>query len=128
MRVREEERLRLFENRVLTRIFRPKGEDMAGGWRRLRNLYASSNIRAIISWMAVLVGHVARIGEVRNAYRSLGGKSEWKRPLGRPKHRWQDVIRMDLREIGWEVDWIHLAQDRDHWRARVNTVMSRRVP
>jgi hypothetical protein len=67
--------------------------------------------------------------EKRNAYRILVGKPEGKRPLGRPRHRWEDDIRIDLREIGWGgIDWIDLAQDRDQWRAFVNTAMNRRVP
>jgi hypothetical protein len=69
------------------------------------------------------------LGEKRNAYRILAGKPEGKRPLGRPRHRWEDNIRMDLREIGWGgMDWIDLAQDRDQWRALVKTVMNLRVP
>jgi hypothetical protein len=68
-------------------------------------------------------------GAKRNAYRILVGKPEGKRPLGRPIRRWEDNIRMDLREIGWgSMDWIDLAQDRDRWRALVNTVMNLRVP
>jgi hypothetical protein len=68
-------------------------------------------------------GHVARIGEKRNGCRILVGKPEGKRPLGRPKRRWVDSIKIDLREIGWGgMDWIDLAQDRDQWRALVNTV------
>jgi hypothetical protein len=69
------------------------------------------------------------MGEKRNAYRILVGKPEAKRPLGRPRRRWVDNINMDLREIGWDgVDWIDLAQNRDQWRALVNTVMNLRVP
>jgi hypothetical protein len=69
------------------------------------------------------------IGVKRNAYRILVGKSEGKRPLGRPRHRLVDNIKMDLREVGWDgVDWIHLAQNRDQWRALVNTVMNLRFP
>jgi hypothetical protein len=72
--------------------------------------------------------HVARIGEKRNAYRILLGKPEGKRPLGRPERRWVDNIKIDLRDrMGW-CDWIDLAQDRDQWRALVNTVMNLRVP
>jgi hypothetical protein len=68
-------------------------------------------------------------GEKRNAYRILVGKPEGKRPLGTPRHRWEDNIRMDVREIGWSgMEWIDLAQDRDPWRALVNMVMSLRVP
>jgi hypothetical protein len=67
--------------------------------------------------------------EKRNPYWILVGKSEGKRPLGRPRHRWTDNIKMDLREIGWDdMDWIELAQDRDQWRALVSTVMNHRVP
>jgi hypothetical protein len=67
--------------------------------------------------------------EKRNAYRVLVGEPEGKRPLGRPRRRWEDNIRMDLREIGWGgMDWIDLAQERDQWRALMNTVMNLRVP
>jgi hypothetical protein len=72
-----------------------------------------------------LAGHVARMGETRNAYRILVGKPEGKRPLGRPRRRWVDNIKTDLREIGWDgMDWNELAQDRDQWRALVNMVMN----
>jgi hypothetical protein len=68
-------------------------------------------------------------GEERNAYRILVGKPDGKRPLGRPRHRWVNNIKMDLREIGWDgMDWIDLAQDRDQWSALANTVMNLRVP
>jgi hypothetical protein len=66
---------------------------------------------------------------MRNAYKILVGKPEGKRPLGRPRRRWMDNIKMDLREIGWNGEnWIDLAQDRDQWSALVNTVMNLRVP
>jgi hypothetical protein len=69
------------------------------------------------------------MGEKINAYRIMVGKPEGKRPLGRPRRRWDDNIRMDVREIGWGgMDWIDMAQDRDQWRALVNTVMNLRVP
>jgi hypothetical protein len=69
------------------------------------------------------------MGEKKNAYRILVGKSEGKRPLGRPRRRWMDNIKMDLREVGWDGgDWIDLGQDRDRWKAYVNTVMNLRVP
>jgi hypothetical protein len=75
------------------------------------------------------VGHVARIGEKRNAYRIVVGKPGGKRPLGRPRRRWVDNIKMDLRDIRWDgMDWIDLPQDRDQWRALVNTAMNLRVP
>jgi hypothetical protein len=72
---------------------------------------------------------IARNGEKRNAYRILVGKPEGKSPLERPRRRWLDNIKMDLREIGWDgIDWIDLAQDRNQWRALVNTVMNLRDP
>jgi hypothetical protein len=74
-------------------------------------------------------GHAARMEEVRAAYNILVGRPEGRRPLGRPRQRWEDNIRMDLREIEFgDVDWIHLAQDRERWQAFVNTVMNLRVP
>ena len=68
------------------------------------------------------------MGESRSAYRILAGKSEGKRPLARPRHRWYDNIKMDIQEVGWSMDWIDLAQDRDRWRALVNVVMNLQVP
>jgi hypothetical protein len=74
-------------------------------------------------------GHVARIGEVRGAYNILVGRPDGRRPLGRPRCRWEDNIKMDLRETAFgDVDWIHWAQDRDRWWALVNTKMNLRVP
>ena len=73
-------------------------------------------------------GHVARMVEGRGVHRVLVGKPEGKRPLGRPRRRWEDNIKMDLREVGEGGDWMELAQDRDRWRALVNTVMNFRVP
>jgi len=73
-------------------------------------------------------GHVARMRERRDVYRVLVGKSEGQRPFGRPRRRWEDNIKMDLQEVGcWSMDWFELAQDRDRWRALVNTVMNLRV-
>jgi hypothetical protein len=70
-------------------------------------------------------GHVAHIGEGRCAYRILVGRPEGRRPLGRPRRRWEDNIKMDLQEVGWkDVDWIDMAQDRDRWLAVVNAVMN----
>jgi hypothetical protein len=96
----------------------------------LHNLYSSPNIIGTFKSRRMRwAGHVARMGEQRNAYRILVGKPEGRRPLGRPRRWWVDNIKMDLIEIGWGgVDWVDLAQDRDHWRALVNTVMNLRVP
>jgi hypothetical protein len=74
------------------------------------------------------VGHVACTGEKRGAYRILVGRPERRRPLGRPRHRWEDNIRMDLQEVGYDLNWIELAQDRDRWRALVNAAMNLQVP
>jgi hypothetical protein len=87
------------------------------------------NIRIIKSRGMRWLGNIARMGEKRNVYRLLVGKPEGKRPLGRPRHKWVDYIKMDLLEIGGgSVDWICLAQDRDKWRALVNAVMNLQVP
>jgi hypothetical protein len=76
-----------------------------------------------------LAGHLARMREMRGAYNILVGRSEGRRPLERPRRRWEDNIKMDLWEIGFgDVDWIHFAQDRDRWQAVVNTVINLRVP
>ncbi|KAJ4449084.1 hypothetical protein ANN_00479 [Periplaneta americana] len=86
-------------------------------------------IRNIKSRRLRWAGHVARIGESRNAYRVLVGRPEGKRPLGRSRRRWEDNIKMDLREVGYDDrDWINLAQDRDQWRAYVRAAMNLRVP
>jgi hypothetical protein len=119
----EEHRLRVFENGVLRRIFGPKRDEVIGGWRKLHNeelhgLYSTPSIITVIQSRRMRwAGHVARMGEVRNAYSILVGKPEGRRPLGRPRRRWEDNIGMDLRNIGFgDVDWIHLAQDTDRWR------------
>jgi hypothetical protein len=124
----------VFENRVLRRIFGPTRDEVMGEWRKLHNgelhnLYSSPVIISQIKSRRMRwAGHVARMGEGRNVYRVLVGKPEGRRPLGRPRRRWEDGIRMDLEEIGWgSVEWIHLAQDRDRWRAVVNAVMNLRV-
>jgi hypothetical protein len=95
----------------------------------LHNSYSSPDIIGQIKSRRMRwAGHVARMGEGRNVYRVLVGKPEGKRPPERPRRRWEDVIKMDLRENGWGcVEWIHLAQDRDRWRAVVNAVMNLRV-
>jgi hypothetical protein len=91
--------------------------------------YNTCIIRVIKSRRMRWVGHVARRGKKRNVYTILVGKPEGERPLGRRRRRWEDNIKMDLREIGRDgVDWIDMAQDRDQWRALVNTVLNLRVP
>jgi hypothetical protein len=132
--LREEHRLRVFENRVVSRICGPKREK-DGSWRKLHNdelhdLYTSPNIvRVIKSRRMRWAGHVARMGEGRSVYRVLVGRPEGERPLGRPTRRWEDNIKMDLRDIGIDGEnWIRLDQDRVQWRAFVNTVMNLRVP
>jgi hypothetical protein len=94
------------------------------------NLYSSPNIiRMIKSRRMRRAGQVARMREKRNACRILVGKPEGKRTLRRPRRRWVDNIKIDLREIGWNgMDWIDLAQERDQWRALVKTMMNFRVP
>jgi hypothetical protein len=120
--LREEHRLRVFENRVLGRIFGPKRDEVTGGWRKLHNeelhgLYSSPSIVRVIKARRIRwAGHVARMREVKGAYKILVGRPEGRKPLGRPRHRWEDSIKMDIREIGFgDVDWIHLVQDRDRW-------------
>ncbi|KAJ4428685.1 hypothetical protein ANN_25678 [Periplaneta americana] len=133
--LREEHRLRVFENKVLRKIFGAKRDEVTGEWRKLHNtelhaLYSSPDIiRSIKSRRLRWAGHVARMGESRNAYKLLVGRPEGKRPLGRPRRRWEDNIKMDLREVGYDDrHWINLAQDRDRWRAYVRAAMNLRVP
>jgi hypothetical protein len=124
----------VFENRVLRRIFGPKRDEVTGEWRKLHNeellnLYSSPDIITQVKLRRMRwAGHIARMGEERKVYKVLVEKPEGKRPLGRPRHRWGNGIRMDLTDIGLRgVDWIQLAQVRDRWRAVVSAVMNLRV-
>ena len=118
---------------VLRRIFGPRRDEVKGEWRRLHNeelndLYCSLNkVRVIKLRRMRWAGHVARMGVEREVCRVLVGKPEGRRPLGRPRCRWVDNIRMDLQEVGGGyVDWIGLAQDTDRWRTHVSAVMNHR--
>jgi len=129
--LREERRLRVFENRVLRRIFGPKRDEVTREWRKLHNeelndLYSSPSIvRVIKSRRIRWAGHVARMGERRVVYRVLVGKTEVKRLLDRPRCRWEVHIKVDIQEVGCGgMDRIVLAKDR----ALVNEVTSLRVP
>jgi hypothetical protein len=124
----------VFENRVL-RIFGSRIGEVIGDWEKLHNeelhnLYSSPNIIIMIrSKRMRWARHVARMGNKRNAYRILMGNPKRKRPLGRQRRRSVDSIKIDLREIEWDdVDRIVMAQDKDQWRALVNTVLKLRVP
>jgi len=131
---REERRLRVFENRVLRRVFGPKRDEVTREWRKLHkeelgDLYSLSDIvREVKSRKMSWAWHVARMGEGTGVHRVLVLKHEGKRPLGRHRLRWEDNIKMDHQEVGVGGDWMELAQDKDSWRALVNTVMNFRVP
>ena len=133
--LREEHRLRVFENRVLRRVFGPKKDEVTEECRKLHNeelsdLYALPNIvRVVNSRRMRWAGHVAQMGEGRGVHRVLVGKPEGKRPFGRPRSRWEDNIKMDLQEVGGGCgDWMKLAQYRDRWWALVSTVRNLQVP
>jgi len=125
----------VFENRVLRRIFGPKRDEVIREWRKLHNeelndLYCSPNIVPVMKSRRMgWAGHVARMGERKGVYRVLVGKIEGKRPLGRPRRRWEDNIKIELQKVGCgRMDWIDLVRDRDRWRALVKAVMNLRVP
>jgi len=125
----------VFENMVFRRIFGPRKDEVMRECRRLHNeelndLYCSPNIVRVIKLRRMRwSGHVAHMGEERGIYRVLLGKPEGRRPLGRPRRRWVDNIRMDLQVVGCGyMDWIELAQDRDGWRRLVSAVMNLRFP
>jgi len=132
--LREERKLRVFENTVLRRIFGPTRNGVTGEWIKLHNeelneLYCSPDIIGVIKSRRIRwTGHVARRGKERRI-ENLVGKHEGKRPLGRRMPRWEDNIKKDLQEVGYlGMDWIELALDKDGLRALVNEVMNLWVP
>jgi hypothetical protein len=131
--LREENRLSVFENRVLRMIFGPKRGEVTWESRRLHNeeicdLYSSPNIILVIKSRRMRwAGHVARMEERKCAYRVLVGKPEGKIGLRRPRRRWDNIIEMDFQEVESVMDWIDLAHDRDRWWAFVDEVMNLRV-
>jgi hypothetical protein len=123
--LRDERRLRSFENR----------DELTGEWRKqnreeLNDLYYTPNIIPTIKSKRMRwAERIVRMGERRVIYRVLVGKPEGKRPLGRPRRKWEDDIKMDLQEVGWrDMNWIDLTKNRDSWRALENAVMNLRVP
>jgi hypothetical protein len=109
----------VFENRVMRRVFGPKRDEVKGEWRKLhkeklRDFYSLPNIvRVVKSRRMRWAGHVARMEEGRGVHRVLVGKPEGKRPVGRPRRKWEENIKMDLQEEGGDGDWMELAQDRE---------------
>ena len=133
--LREEHRLRVFENKILRKIFGAKKDEITGEWRKLHyaELHALCSqpniIRNLKSRRLRWAGHVARMEHSRNAYRVLVGKPEEKRSLGRSRRRWEDNNKMDLRQVGCDSgEWTDLAEDRGQWRAYVRVVMNLLVP
>jgi hypothetical protein len=133
--LREGRRLRVFANRVLRKTFGPKRDEVRGEWRKLHNeelndLYCSPNlVRVIKSRRNGWVVYVACMGVGRSVFRVLVGKPEGKRPLGTPRRRWEDNIKMYFQEMGCEgMDWTDVVQVTDRWLTPVNAVINFRVP
>ena len=131
----EKQILRVFKNKVLRKISGAKRDKITGEWRKLHNselhaLHSLPNIiRNLKSRQLRWAGHVAHMELTRNSYRVLVGKPGGKRSLRRPKRRWEDNIKMDLREVCYDNgDWIHLAEDREQWISYIRAVMNFRVP
>jgi hypothetical protein len=120
----------VFDNIVLRRILGTKRGEITGELRKLHNeelneLYSLLNIFRVIKSRMRWVGHVARMGERKGVYRVVVGKPEGNRPLGRTRRRWEDIIKMNLQEVGCgNMDWIDLAQNRERWWTFVNEVMN----
>ena len=132
--LREEQRLSVLENKVLRKIFGAKGDKITGEGRKLNNaelhaLHSTPNIiRSLKSRLLRWAGHVACMDQSRNAYRVLVGKPDDKRPLGRPRHRWEDNNKMDLREVGCDPGELIDLENMDQWRTYVRAIMNLRVP
>ena len=132
--MREENKLTVFKNRVLRKMFGPKTDEVTGEWERLHNeetydLYPSPNvIRVIKSRRMRWAGHVACMGDRRSAYRVLVESRDENRSLGRPKRRWEDNIKIGLQVVGWGgIDWIAVTQNRDRQLTPVNVVTNLQV-
>jgi hypothetical protein len=129
--IREERRLRVFESRILSRIFGPKSDEN-GEWRRLNNeelhsLYRSLNI-VIESRKLRWAGCLAKMEEGKSVFKLLTGTPGRKKPLGRPRRRWEYNIRIYLKEIGVNTrNWVDSSQDKDYWRTLVNAALNLRV-
>jgi hypothetical protein len=132
--LKDNHRLRVFDNRALRSIFGPKRDEVTREWRKLHNeelndLYSSPSIVWMIkSRRMQWTGHMAHMRDRRGIYRVLVRKPKGKRPLGRPRHSWEDYIKTDLQEVGCGgMDWIDLAHDRERWWALLNVVMKLKV-
>jgi hypothetical protein len=134
LKLREQCRLKVFENRVLRRICGPNKDEVTGEWRKLHNaefydLYSTPNIIWVIKSRRMRwVGHVAHVGDRRGAYRVLVGRLEGKRPLQRLRHGWDENIKMDIQEVGWSgMDINDLVWNKDRGWAVVNVVMNHQI-
>ena len=130
--LKDERRLRVFENRMLRRIVDPIRDELTGEWRKLHNEELNDQLTKYCTGDKIeeneMGGACSTYGEKRGVYKDLVGKPEGNRPLGSPRRRWQDNIKMQIQEVGCGgMDWFELAQDRDRWRALVSTVMNLRV-
>jgi len=131
--LREERRLRVFENGVLGKVFGSKRAEVPGEWRRLHkefcDLYCTPNVIGVMKLRRMrCVGHVARMWGSRDAFRVLVGRSDGRRIVGRPRHIYEKNIKWVFKKWDVDLDWIDLAQDRDRWWAVVHAVMNLRFP